>query len=106
MFGFIFFITNSMDNIAYILYNDLSAISIYWELLFRIPVVIVDSILYMWIFISLSRSIRQLSVRNQVAKLKLMNRFKWILIFFVFMGFLWVIYEKFDYFYQQILILF
>lgn len=98
MFGFIFFITNSMDNIAYILYNDLNAISLYLEMLFRIPVVIVDSILCMWILVSLTRSIRQLAVRNQVAKLKLMNRFKWILIFFVFISFLWVIYEKFDIF--------
>eukprot|EP01027_Heterolobosea_sp_BB2_P018653 GEZU01026250.1.p1 GENE.GEZU01026250.1~~GEZU01026250.1.p1 ORF type:complete len:388 (+),score=69.68 GEZU01026250.1:432-1595(+) len=92
MYGCLYFVASCLSKIAELLY-DKDQLPIPLLVLMIVPLSLVDGGFYVWIFMSLAKTIMQLDKRRQMEKLALYNRFKWTLVLYVLASGAWIFYE-------------
>jgi hypothetical protein len=92
-FGFIYLVSLSLDLIGELLFHKLHFITEFIDSLFEIPAIILDSILVLWIFYSLFRTLRQLAKKKQFKKMMIFNRIKYIILSYSLFSLVWLVYE-------------
>ncbi len=95
VYGFTYFTVTCVSEIVNILYYKMHVLSPLVASLLSLPGLVVDALYYVWVLYELRNILRQLSVRKQVEKLVLYNRFKWLLILYVVCSMVWTVYENF-----------
>eukprot|EP01080_Neovahlkampfia_damariscottae_P005014 gene5014-8612_t len=61
----------------------------------QMAVAFIDAIFFVWVLISVYKTLKKLVSRKQTAKVLVFNRFKWVLIFYCICAALWFSYETF-----------
>lgn len=93
IYGGMYFSFGCLFEIAKQLFYDSGAASVAMVTLSSVPVAVLDGGFYAWIFVSLATTIQTLQNENQQAKLKIYNRLKYTLIFYVVASIIWVLIE-------------
>lgn len=94
VFGCVYCIFSSVLDVVKALSHD-NDVSGGFFILVIIPVAVLDSIFYLWTFMSLYDVVAQLEERRQTVKLQLYRKFIWVLATCLFLSCVWVIYQMY-----------